>query len=83
MSSAFQEVPREGNFYQVFHIFAFMKNNPKLTIYFDPRSPNIYIPRQFQVFKQNNLYNHIELQWKNNKNIFQDQEISQLVLLNL
>ena len=40
--SAFKAAPREGNLHQVFHIFPFMKKNPKVTIYFDPRFPNIY-----------------------------------------
>ena len=40
--SVFKEAPRERNLNQVFHIFDFMKKNPKLTIYFDPRFPNIY-----------------------------------------
>ena len=38
---AFQAEPREGNLNQVFHIFSFTEKNPKLTIYFDPRFPNI------------------------------------------
>ena len=40
--SVFQESPREGNLHQIFHIFYFMTNNPKLTMYFDLRFPNIY-----------------------------------------
>ena len=40
--SEFQSSPPEGNLHNVFHIFGFMKNNPKLTIYFDPIFPNIY-----------------------------------------
>ena len=39
--SEFQGSPREGNLHQVFHIFASMEKNPKLTIHFDPRFPNI------------------------------------------
>ena len=39
--SAFQVAPREGHLHQVFHIFDFMKKNPKLTIYFDPIFLNI------------------------------------------
>ena len=38
---AFQVATREGHLHQVFHIFSFIKNNPKLIIYFDPRFPNI------------------------------------------
>ena len=41
--SSFQAAPREVNLHQVFHIFYFMKNKPKLTIYFYPRFTNIYI----------------------------------------
>ena len=40
--SAFKVSPRVGHLHQVFHIFAFVKKNPKMKIYFDPRSPNIY-----------------------------------------
>ena len=39
--SAFWSSPRAGHLHQVFHIFSFMIENPKLTIYFDPRFPNI------------------------------------------
>ena len=39
---AFRSSSREGYLHQLFHIFAFMKRNPKLKIYFDPRFPNIY-----------------------------------------
>ena len=41
MLSAFQASHHEGNIYQVLHIFAFMKKDPKLTIYFYPRFSNI------------------------------------------
>ena len=40
--SAFQAATREGHLNQVFHIFDFMIKNPKLTINFDPRFPNMY-----------------------------------------
>ena len=40
--STFQVSPREGRLHQMFYRFYLMKNNPKLTIYFYPRSPNIY-----------------------------------------
>ena len=40
--SAFQASPCEGHLHQVFHIFYFMINKPKLTINFDPIFPNIY-----------------------------------------
>ena len=39
--SAFQYSSSEENLHQVFHIFDFMIKNPKLTIYFDQRFPNI------------------------------------------
>ena len=39
--SAFKSAPREGHLHQVFHIFAFMTKDPKLTIYFDPIFLNI------------------------------------------
>ena len=40
--SVFESEPREGHLRQVLHMFSFMKNNPKLTIHFDPRFPNIF-----------------------------------------
>ena len=40
--SEFQSSPRKGHLYQVLQILSFMKNKPKLAIYFDPRFPNIY-----------------------------------------
>ena len=39
--SAFQASTREGHLHHIFHMFSFMKNNPKITIYIDPRFPNI------------------------------------------
>ena len=39
--SAFQAAPCEGYLHQVLQIFAFTKNNPNLTMYLDPRFPNI------------------------------------------
>ena len=39
--SAYQASPREGHLDQILHIFAFLKKNPKLTLYFDPGMPRI------------------------------------------
>ena len=39
--SSYQAYPREGHLKQICHIFVFLKNNPKLTLYFDPQEPNI------------------------------------------
>ena len=41
MLSSYQAAPREGHLDQVYHIFAYLKNKPKLTLYFDPSLPNI------------------------------------------
>lgn len=41
MLSSYQASPRKGHLQQVYHIFAFLKRNPKLTIYFNPNEPNI------------------------------------------
>ena len=38
--SSYQACPREGHLEQIFHIFSYMKKNPKLTLYFDPSLPN-------------------------------------------
>ena len=35
MLSTYQALPREGHLEQIYHIFAFLKKNPKLTLYFD------------------------------------------------
>jgi hypothetical protein len=56
MLSSYQASPRIGHLHQVYHIFAFLKKNPKLTIYFNPEEPNID-PSWFQgddadVFKE-------------------------------
>ena len=40
--SSFQASPCEGHLHQVFHIFAFMKNNLKPKKCFYPRFSNIY-----------------------------------------
>ena len=39
--SAYQAAPREGHMDQLLHIFAYLKKNPKLTLYFDPGMPKI------------------------------------------
>ena len=36
LMSQYQTNPQEGHLEQVLHIFAFMKKNPKLTLYMDP-----------------------------------------------
>jgi hypothetical protein len=39
--SQYQACPRQGHLEQVLHIFGYLKRKPKLTLYFDPRLPNI------------------------------------------
>jgi hypothetical protein len=39
--SKYQASPREGHLEQVFHIFAYLKKKPKLSIYLDPLLPHI------------------------------------------
>ena len=34
--SSYQAAPRDGHLQQILHIFAFLKKNPKLMLYFDP-----------------------------------------------
>ena len=41
MLSSYQVSPREGHLEQIYHIFAFLKKNPKPTLYFDPQEPMI------------------------------------------
>ena len=41
MLSAYQATLRRGHLEQVYHIFAYLKHKPKLTLYFDPTLPNI------------------------------------------
>ena len=41
MLSGYQDSPREGHLEQIYHVFVFLKKNPKLTLYFDPREPLI------------------------------------------
>ena len=41
MLSSYQASPREGHLNQLYHIFSFLKKNPKLTLYFDQQEPNI------------------------------------------
>ena len=41
MISAFQASPRRGHLEQLIHVFAFLKKNPKLTLYFDPNEPSL------------------------------------------
>lgn len=45
--SAYQASPRQGHLEQLLHIFAFLKKNPKLTLYFDPTEP-VLDPSMFQ-----------------------------------
>ena len=44
--SSYQSAPRDGNLQQILHIFALLKKNPKLTLYFDP-SPTVIDPTAF------------------------------------
>ena len=37
----YQASPRKGHIEKIYHIFAFLNKNPKLTLYFDPREPLI------------------------------------------
>lgn len=46
MISAFQASPRRGHLEQLIHVFAFLKKNPKLTLYFYPKEP-IIDPKMF------------------------------------
>ena len=39
--SQYQAAPREGHLVQAPHIFAFLERKPKLTLYFDPATPEI------------------------------------------
>ena len=41
MLSSFQASPRTGHLKALLQIFAYIKGKPKLTLYFDPRLPNI------------------------------------------
>ena len=36
--SSYQAAPRDGHLQKILHIFAFLKKNPKLTLYFDPNT---------------------------------------------
>ena len=44
--SSYQADPHDGQLQQILHIFAFLKKNPKLTLYFDP-SPAVLYPTSF------------------------------------
>ncbi len=41
MLSSYQAAPRQGHLDQLYHIFAYLKKKPKLTLYFDPQEPHI------------------------------------------
>ena len=42
----YKSAPRYGNLQQILHIFAFLKKDPKLTLYFDP-STEVIDPTSF------------------------------------
>ena len=44
--SQYQESPRQGHIEQVLHIFAFLDEHPKLTLYMDPSLQNL----DYQIF---------------------------------
>ena len=46
MLSSYQAAPKQGHLEQIYHIFAYLKKKPKLTLYFDPQEPDID-PRWF------------------------------------
>ena len=54
--SAYQASPCEGHLEQILHIFAFLKRNPKLTLYFDPSmpclDPNMFTGSSMEEFKE-------------------------------
>ena len=41
MLSAYQASPRRGHLSAFYQIFAYLKQKPKLSLYFDPRLPNV------------------------------------------
>ena len=47
MLSSYQAAPRQGHLEQIYHIFAYLKKKPKLTLYFYPQEPDIN-PRWFE-----------------------------------
>ena len=53
--SSYQASPRQGHLEQLIHIFAFLKKNPKLTLYFDPQEPildpNMFVGNSPEAFK--------------------------------
>ena len=58
----YQASPIERNLEQTYYLLAFLKNDPKLTLYFEPREPLIY-PSWFQgksVEKFKNKYQDTE-----------------------
>ena len=44
--SSYQGYPRDGNLQQILHIFAFLKKNSKITLYFN-QSPEVIDPTSF------------------------------------
>ena len=45
--SQYQAAPRQGHIEQVFHIWGYLKKDPKLTLYFDPERPML----DYSIFK--------------------------------
>ena len=45
--SSYESAPCDGHLQKIFHIFAFLKKNPKLTLYLDP-SPALIYPTSFK-----------------------------------
>ena len=55
--SAYQASPRIGHLEQIIHIFAYLKKNPKLTLYFDPQLPRIDV----NMFQGDEQHDFLEL----------------------
>ena len=56
MLSAHQASPRRGHLSALYQIFAYLKQKPKLSLYFDPRLPNIdYSPLKLTVKISKNI----------------------------
>ena len=62
--SSYQAAPHDGHLQHILHIFAFLKKNPKLTLYFDP-SPAVIDPTSFTGSTAEAFSNHIEAPRRN------------------
>ena len=57
MMSTHLALPRKGHLEQLYHIFSYLKTNPKKKLFFDPQHPDVD-ERSFSIYHWHDLYHN-------------------------